>query len=435
MQTQAFALRGTLIWSESPRRLCCKEGHYLICRDGRVAGVFETLPEQYAHIPVRDYRDALIIPGLTDLHVHAPQYSYRGLGMDLELLEWLETHTFPEEAKYADLEYARRAYTIFADDLAAGATTSACVFATQHLPATVLLMELLEKSGVRALVGKVNMDRNSPGYYCEETHKSLSETEKWLFDTVGRFKNVSPILTPRFTPSCTDTLLEGLGDICRKAHVPIQSHLSENLSEIGWVRELCPDSTCYADTYGRYGLLGDGESTAVMAHCVYSMESEEEMRLLQEHGVFIAHCPQSNTNIASGIAPVRAFLNAGMPVGLGSDVAGGFSLSILRAMGDAVQVSKLRWRLLDQSLKPLTMAEAFYMGTRGGGAFFGQAGAFEPGWLFDVVVLNEDGLPHPQPLTPQERLERLIYLGGGRNISAKYVGGEKLPPHPFGNLT
>ena len=140
----------------------------------------------------------------------------------------------------------------------------------------------------------------------------------------------------------------------------------------------------------------------------------------------MAHCPASNTNIASGIAPVRRFLDEGLRVGLGSDVAGGHSTSLFRAMADAIQVSKLRWRLVDETLKPLTAEEAFYLGTKGGGGFFGKAGSFEEGYEMDVLVLNDESLKHPQPLSLKERLERFIYLSDERHIDAKYVAGNKI---------
>ena len=144
---------------------------------------------------------------------------------------------------------------------------------------------------------------------------------------------------------------------------------------------------------------------------------------MKERGTFVAHCPQSNANLSSGIAPVRRYLDEGLNVGLGSDIAGGSSLSILRAMADAVQVSKLRWRLQDQSLKPLTAAEAFYLGTAGGGAFFGPVGRFEPGYEMDAVVLDDARLSAPFPLTVEERVERAIYLSDDRDIVKKFVRG------------
>jgi guanine deaminase len=163
-----------------------------------------------------------------------------------------------------------------------------------------------------------------------------------------------------------------------------------------------------------------------MAHCVYS--TEREIALLKQQEVYIAHCPQSNTNLASGIAPVRTYLDLDMQVGLGSDVAGGFATSIFRAMVDAIQVSKLRFRLQDQSLLPLTIEEAFYMGTKGGGSFFGKTGSFEKGYELDAVIIDDRTLPHPQKLTVRERLERVIYLSDERHIAGKYVAGRKVSP-------
>ncbi len=391
--------------------------------------MYETLPAQYREYPVVDYGSKLIVPGLVDLHVHAPQYAFRGLGMDMELLDWLNTHTFPEEAKYRDREYAAKAYGIFADQLKHSATTRACIFATVHREATELLMDLLEETGLKTMVGKVNMDRNTPDYLVEESAEaSAADTVAWLKETAGRYERTKPILTPRFTPSVTDDLMEQLKEIQKTYHLPVQSHLSENPGEIDWVKELCPWSSCYGDAYDRFGMFGGtGEADdckTIMAHCVYS--GEEERKLMKDRGVYVAHCPQSNTNLASGIAPARRYLEEGISIGLGSDVAGGFTESIFRAMADAVQVSKLYWRLVDESAKPLTMEEAFYMGTKGGGSFFGKAGSFEKGYELDAVILDDAKLRHPQPLEIKDRLERFIYLSDERHIVGKYVAGRKI---------
>ena len=147
---------------------------------------------------------------------------------------------------------------------------------------------------------------------------------------------------------------------------------------------------------------------------------------MKERGVFIAHCPESNTNLSSGIAPVRAFLTEGLRVGLGSDVAGGAQLSIFKAMALAVQVSKLRWRLTDQALAPLTAAEAFWLGTAGGGAFFGKVGSFEPGYELDALVLDDTRLSGPHNHTVSERLEQMIYLSESADVTAKFVAGQRL---------
>ena len=195
-----YVIKGNICYSKTREELCITENGYIVCEGGRCAGVYETLPEEYETLPCYNYEDKIIIPGLVDLHVHAPQYAFRGMGMDLELLDWLNTHTFVEEAKYADLEYAEKAYDIFTEDLKNSATTRACIFGTIHTEATLLLMEKLEETGLKAYVGKVNIDRNSPKYLCEENaEKSVKDTEEWLMKS-QRFKNIKPVLTPRFTP-------------------------------------------------------------------------------------------------------------------------------------------------------------------------------------------------------------------------------------------
>ena len=155
--------------------------------------------------------------------------------------------------------------------------------------------------------------------------------------------------------------------------------------------------------------------------------TDEEIALMKERGVFIAHCPASNMNVASGIAPIRRYLDEGLRVGLGSDIAGGHSTSIFTAMVDAMQVSRLYWRHIDRSRKPLSFPEALYMATKGGGAFFGKAGSFERGFEFDAIVIDDSVLPHPQELTVAQRAERAIWLGGDRKgLAAKYVRGKRI---------
>ena len=425
MNEPVFILKGNVVYSKNKDELRILKDHYLISESGLVKGVFEKVPPEYAQVSVSDYGECLIIPGLTDLHVHAPQYTFRAMGMDMELLEWLETNTFPEEAKYQDLEYARRAYRIFTDNLKRSVTTRACIFGTIHRDATLLLMDQLEQSGLVTYVGKVNMDRNCPDYLREESaEESGIQTVEWIKDVLHKkYQNTMPILTPRFTPSCSDELMENLKKIQMYYQIPVQSHLSENPGEIAWVKELCPNTHFYGEAYSQFGLFG-GDCPTIMAHCVHS--SDEEIALMKKQGVYIAHCPQSNTNLASGIAPARRYLDEGLHIGLGSDIAGGTSVSILRAMADAIQVSKLYWRLVDLSMKPLTVEEAFYMGTEGGGSFFGKVGNFKEGYEFDAVVLNDSTIPTPLKLSPKDRLERLIYLSDDRNITAKYVAGRKI---------
>ncbi len=419
-----FVLKGSICYSKDKNTLEVMEQGYLVCVNGKSQGVYKVLPEKFRDLKLIDHSEKIIIPGLTDLHVHAPQYAFRGLGMDLELLDWLNTNTFPEESKYKDLEYARRAYEIYVNDLKKSATTRACIFATLHVDATMLLMDELEKTGLKTMVGKVNMDRNSPDYLCESSaEESADATVDWVEKIASKYENTQPILTPRFIPTCSDELMKKLSEIQKKYKLPLQSHLSENQGEIAWVKELCPDSAFYGDAYDQFDLFG-GECKTIMAHCVSS--EEDEINRMKEKCVFIAHCPQSNTNLASGVAPVRTYLDREMNIGLGTDIAGGASLSILRAMADTIQSSKLRWRLLDDSLSPVTFEEAFYLGTKGGGAFFGKVGSFEKSYEFDAVILDDANLLHPQKLSVKERLERMMYLSDERNIAHKYVEGRKI---------
>lgn len=418
-----YVIKGHICYSRNRNELHIIENGYVVCENNKCAGVFKKLPEKYEAFPMHDYEDKLVIPGFTDLHVHAPQYAFRGLGMDLELIDWLNTHTFIEEAKYSNKEYAEKAYEIFADDLLHSATTRACIFGTIHTDATLILMDKLEAAGLSAYVGKVNMDRNSPEYLCESSaEKSEKDTEEWLL-ACENYENVMPILTPRFTPSCSDELFERLSKLQKKYHLPMQSHLSENLGEIEWVKELCPGTGFYGESYDRYDMFGNSCPT-IMAHCVHS--GDDEIEMMRKQNVFVAHCPESNANLSSGVAPVKKYLDKGMKVGLGSDVAAGSSLSIFKAMAMAIQCSKLRWRLYDQSAAPLTVEEVFYLATKGGGEFFGKVGSFERDYDFDAVIIDDSSLKHPQELSVKDRLERLIYLAEDKNIVAKFVKGKVL---------
>ena len=427
----SFILKGNICYSISKTELKTLSG-YVVCMDGKCAGVFEKFPEKYKDLEFRDLKDKLIIPGMVDLHIHAPQYAFRGMGMDYELIEWLNTQTFPEEAKYKDADYAKKAYTIFADNMKNSATTRACIFATRHRQATEILMDLMEETGLVTYVGKINMDRSAPDELVEESaDMSAFNTFGWINDIAGKYKRTKPILTPRFIPSCTDDLMDQLREIQRTYNLPVQSHLSENKGEIEWVRELRPDSAFYGDSYDKHDLFGDEnldseKVNTVMAHCVWS--SDEEVKLMRENGVFIAHCPASNINLTSGIAPVRKYLDLDMKIGLGSDVAGGQTESIFRAITDAIGVSKMYLRYVDEYASAVTFEEAFYMATKGGGEFFGKVGSFEEGYEFDALVLDDSSLAHPLELNLRQRLERSIYLSldlcGG--IKEKYIQGNKI---------
>ena len=427
----SFVIKGHICQTTNPKALDLHENAYAVCVDGISKGVFDTLPQEYASLSLYDYGDVLIFPGMVDLHIHAPQYAFRGMCMDLELMDWLNQYTFPEEEKYEDLAYAEKAYGMFVDALKHSATTRACIFATRHRYATELLMEQMEKSGLVSYVGKVNMDREaSPALVEESAEHSAYATFDWINAVKDKFANTKPILTPRFIPCCTDELMEQLRQIQMAYGIPVQSHLSESKGEIDFVKRLRPNDPFYGASYNEYDLFGKNDDIGtdvktVMAHCVWS--TDEEVALMKQNGVFVAHCPASNMNLSSGIAPIRKYLDLGLNIGLGSDVAGGHSISIFRAITDAIQVSKLYCCMVNSGNTPLVFSEAFYLATKGGGAFFGNVGSLEAGYAFDAVVLDDSVLPHPQHLNLAQRMERAVYLGLDTNgLISKFVAGRKI---------
>lgn len=418
-------LHGDIVYTSNPSQFDLYEDGYLVTDDDKVIGVYSSLPKEYQKELIEDYKGKLIIPGLIDLHVHAPQYTYRGLGMDLELIEWLNVNTFPEESKYKDNEYALKAYSIFTDDLLHSSTTRACIFATVHKEATLLLMDKLEETKLITKVGKVNMDRNCPDYIKESSDNSYLDTLSWVEECNNRnYSFTSPILTPRFIPSCTDEILDKLKEIQVKYHLPVQSHLSENLSEIEWVKELCPSARNYGEAYALHALFGGEDCPTLMAHCIYS--NDEELALMKKNGVYIVHCPESNINVRSGIAPIRKYLDEGFNVGLGSDIAAGTTLNMFKAVEETIKASKMRWRILDQNYKWLSEQEGFYLATKGGGKFFGKVGSFEKDYEFDAVVIDDSRIRHANKLSLKNRIITAIYLSDERDIVAKYVKGNKV---------
>ena len=414
-------LKGTVVSAPALGRLEITEGGFLVAEEGRIAGVFPVLPERYAGAAVEDWGDALILQSFADLHLHAPQYPMLGCGMDLPLLEWLDTYTFPAEARFADPEYARTVYRRLARELIENGTTRVCMFSSLHREATLILMEELERAGVTGYVGKVNMDRNGIPALQEGTEESKRETLRWLEECQG-FRCVKPIVTPRFTPSCTDGLMEFLGELAQERGLPIQSHLSENTSEGAWVRELHPDCKQYWETYAKYGLWN---GRTLMAHCVWS--DERERRAMKDAGVTVVHCADSNQDLCSGVAPVRAMLNEGLKVALGSDIAGGDHLNMFDVVAASIRASKAR-RILDGwETAHLTVPEAWYLGTSAGAAFFGERPGFAPGNALHAVVLDDSALPQPHDaMTAAERLERCVYRRQKDAVRAVWSEGRKV---------
>ena len=399
-----------------------ENGYVAVGADGRVTGVAADLASLDCEgAEVVDFGDRLLIPAMNDLHVHAPQYRNQGIAMDMELLPWLQNYTFPEEMKFLNPAYAERMYRRFIRDMWRFGTMRACVFATIHTDSTRLLMHLFEEAGMGALVGKVGMNRHCPKGLSESVEDMVQGYEALIAEYNNPEALVRPIITPRFIPSCTPEMLQACGDLAAKYGLPVQSHLSENKGEIAMVMSLEKDSTCYGDAYYRYGLFG--QTPTVMAHCVWT--EGEELELMKRQGVMVAHCPTSNFNVASGMAPIRQFLDEGLSVGLGSDISGGHDLSIFKMMVYAIQVSKMHSQQNHEKAF-LTLSEAFWIATKSAGRFFGRVGSFEPGYDFDALVINDSDLNHDD-YSLLHRLERYIYLGDDRQIEHRFCCGQEIP--------
>ncbi|GAA5835886.1 hypothetical protein JCM9279_002131 [Rhodotorula babjevae] len=306
---------------------------------------------------VRLVKGEFLMPGLIDTHVHGPQFVNLSYGQEFELLDWLDKVTFPAEAKFADVAYARRTYEDVVDRLINSGTTTACLYGTLHRQSSKILAAICHRRGQRAFVGKCNMDRNSPSTYSEtSTERSLADTEDFVTFVRERCDSpcpassaipsikrsgaptslVQPILTPRFAISCTDECLQGLGEMMdRDEHLPLQTHLAENPSEVQFALSLYPGVSSYTAAYDRFRLL---RRNTVLAHCVHL--SDDELDLIKARNSGISICADSNFNLRSGTARVTDMLDKGIKVGLGTDVSGGLSLGILSAIRATSTASK-----------------------------------------------------------------------------------------------
>lgn len=420
--------RANILFTPTPQAFQVIEHGYIAVDDnGYVVSVTRTLPARFADVPITDFGDALLIPAMNDLHVHAPQYRNLGIAMDEELVPWLNNYTFPEETRFSNIHYAEAVYSRFVHDLWLNGTMRASIFATSHLKSTILLCELLGKAGLGGAVGLVAMDRNCPEKLQVPPTRFLFDMMEFAF-AADDYPLILPILTPRFIPACSPELLRIMGSMAQKTGIGVQSHLSENRSEIEWVHQLEPEASCYGDAYYRYGLFGNFSPT-LMAHCCYSQG--KELDLMEANEVMVVHCPTSNCNLGSGIAPVRTFLQRGIPVALGSDISGGHHLSMFRVMQYALQMSKLQYAQSEGKLPFLSLSEVFYMATKEGGYLFDQAGSFEKGHAFDALVIDDSSLNATvkplKPYTLLQRLERFIYLGDDRQITHRFCQGRDLP--------
>ncbi|KAJ7582955.1 hypothetical protein C8J56DRAFT_1055974 [Mycena floridula] len=372
-------------------------------------------------------------------------------GQQYELLDWLEKITFPMESRFSDVQLATEAYKAVVRRIIDSGTTTCCYYGTLHLEATKKLADTISGYGQRAFVGKCNMDRNCPPDYVEPSHESSIETTKTLISYIKSLQSksipgeplVQPILTPRFAISCSSPLLKSLGELASsEPAIRIQTHLAENPSEIEFTKELFPECRSYSGVYDSFGLL---RSNTVLAHAVYL--EKEDLELIVKRKAGISHCPTSNFNLSSGVAPIGEYLDLGIKVGLGTDVSGGFSVSILQAMRDASIAAKVVAMQSKSSAKTslpntfsnkqLSIPTLLYLATLGGAEVCNlerQTGSFAPGKSFDALLVDVrtqtgnpgiwgvDAVAGPKSL--EGLLERFIFCGDDRNISRVFVQGK-----------
>ncbi|KAK1217416.1 hypothetical protein PQX77_019956 [Marasmius sp. AFHP31] len=373
-----------------------------------------------------------IIPGFIDTHTHAPQLPNMGSGAQYELLDWLDNITFPMEAKFSDDKFAEAVYPEIVRRIINAGTTTCCYYGSLHLGSTKVLANIVQSLGQRAFVGKCNMDRNAPDYYREDSPEtSLQETKSLVAHIRSLDAGPSGIPNP---------LLSHLEDLVSSdPSLHIQTHISENKSEIEFTKSLFPECGSYADVYDKFKLL---RRNTILAHAVHL--EDEEVALIKERQAGISHCPTSNFHLNSGVAPVGKYLDRGIKVGLGTDVSGGYSPSILNAIRNAGVASKIRAMQPDASSsgsfsnKQLSVASLLYLATLGGAQVCDledRVGSFSPGKSFDALVVDvrtsmgnpalwgsDSGVAGTKNLDTM--LERFLYCGDDRNISMVYVQGK-----------
>jgi len=396
-----------------------ERGFLAVGDDGRIqgAGDWDARPAG-GTMEIVDLGDTLITPGFIDTHLHAPQLemigSYGG-----HLLEWLNRYTFPTERKFEDPAHARLIARAFYDELLRHGTLCALVFSTIHREATDIFFEEAERRGFRGIIGKTMMDRNAPEYLLDQTPRQSYDDSRALLEKWHGRGLLNYAITPRFAPTSTPELLEAAGQLKREfPEAWVHTHISENRNEVQWVQELFPEAE-YADVYDRYGLL---DEKSVLAHGVWL--TAEELDLLARRGTRIAHCPNSNLFLGSGLFPLHRVLNAGVIVGLGSDIGAGTTPSMFNAMADAYKVQQVQ----NVSLSPFHL---WYLATLGGARALrldAETGSLEAGKSADFLVID----PHATPLLSMrtgraaslvDLLAGLIFMGDDRAVMRSVIAG------------
>lgn len=409
-----------------------------------------TLTEDEVRLVTSGGGTGFFFPGFVDTHIHASQFPNAGIFGNSTLLQWLETYTFPLEASLKDLDVANAVYETVVRRTLCNGTTTAAYYATIDAESTKLMARICSSRNQRALIGKVCMDENSPDFYVESTESCL-EGCRVVIDYLQKELNdakVAPILTPRFAPSCSRELMEQLGKLAQKhGQLHIQTHLSESPSEVEWVKSLFPECSTYTQVYDKFKLLTE---RTVLAHCIHL--SDTEAKLIKSRKAGISHCPVSNSSLTSGECRVRWLLDQGLKVGLGTDVSGGFTCSVLATARHAHLVSRhLAMKEEDPEMREhvkLSVPELLFLATMGGAQtldMLEQIGSFDVGKQFDAQLIDLEtsasnvdifawqqpdykakivkGKRAPPKLTDEDLLAKWFFNGDDRNVTAVWVDG------------
>lgn len=422
-------LRGNLVYTENKDKFTAIEHGYVIVNpQGVIEKVCKELPKEYDGEQVKDYGDCLIIPGFTDCHLHAAQYPQMGVSYNKEMMVWCNDYTIPQEMRFSDGVYARKVYSALVHALWKYGTLHSIMMATHHLEASLQLFDLVEQAGLRSYVGHVCMDSSTSGRVWSTTEEAIGLSRRFLTETMGRSELVKPILTASLSVICTRELMTAMGQQAARCGLPMQGHLGENMTEVRRAIAKYPDCEDFADTYDKAGMFG--QQPTMMAHCVYLTEKEKTR--IKERNILVAHCPNSNYNLLSGIMPFARYMDEGIRVGLGSDISGGSSLNMFENMKAAVQQGAVQV-IRGEADRPVKASEAFYAATKAGGSFFGKVGSLEPGYEFDALVVDDTEVLRYNHYSLEDRADKMLYCCDDRNILVRYVRGKEIPePEVFG---
>ncbi|XP_011870403.1 PREDICTED: guanine deaminase [Vollenhovia emeryi] len=430
---------GPLIHTDDNEKLIIKEKVAVFLQDGKITRVSENYtsnpPNTDDSSEISPSEEVTVLspgqfmmPGFIDGHTHAVQLPNLGLGYSKCLLDWLETYTFPLEREYINAKFAEQVFEAVVKRTIGTGTTTACYFASLYAEASTILAEKAAKLGQRAFIGKVNMNTPRDDGYYESTEKSIKDTVAFI-KSIEQIGNplVRPIITPRFALSCNMELMQELAKIAKKKDLHIQTHVSENKAEVAAVIETFPHQPSYTAVYDAAGLL---TNKTVLAHGVHL--TDNELAILSERGSAVIHCPSSNLHLKSGLCDVQRLKANNVKVGLGTDVSGGASYSMLDEMRSVLGVSNCLSFMRD-NYTPLSYKDVFHMATLGCAKALSiedKVGNLMPGKEFDALIvdLNAEGslLDNLREYTLEENLQRFIYAGDERNIIAVYVNGRKV---------